>query len=161
MNKRLDLINDFKSYLEESSRVVYGSCGTNTNYKERCDVHFFEWSDLDSVPKRFSNSKEFFKFLEDCKIDISDGLKKHFDDRYTFYATCFKGSNVLCLASSKVFLENLVKKAVDAKTIPTSDFDRCSFYSSGSYQGSNHNYRPYGGHYGYGCGCYDGFDDWD
>lgn len=161
MNKRIDLVNDFKDYLEECNRVTTSYSGSYMNYKERCDVYFYEWSDLNSVPKRFSNSKEFFKFLDECKISITDGLKHHFDDRYTFHATCFKGSNVLCLASSKFQLETLLKKIEESKTIPTSDSDRVLFYPTSS--GVNNNYHPMCGNYPYrGCGGYDDYyDEWD
>lgn len=147
MNKRLE--EDFKKYLEEEKNK-YSSTPSTTNYRERCDVYFYEWSDTKSIPKRFSISSEFFKFLDDCKISIGDSQKKEFDHRYTFHAACFKKSNIICLASSKFLLDEKLSEVERSGVIPTSEYLRNNF--------TNYNSSyPYHG----GCGCYHGHDIYD
>ena len=149
MNKSIELRNNFKKYIEESTVIVSSS---TTNYRERCEVFFYEWSNTSTVPRKFYNSSIFFKFLEDCKINITDSQKKEFDSRYTFHATCFHGTNLLGLASSKVNLDTLINKYKG--TIPK-DYERTSYV--GCYSG----YNNYNGH-SFGCGCYDHYDEcWD
>lgn len=159
MNKKLEA--DFKAHLESIKVTTTTSYSNGGYYKERCDVSFYEWGDLNSIPKRFNNSKEFFKFLDECKIEITNIQKLEFDDHYTFYATCYKDSNVICIASSKVNLEKAIQKNIDTNEIPNEDDRRA--YEKKTLPANRH--TPIGcgqGYYPnrYGYDDY-GYDCWD
>lgn len=155
MNKRNQLLSDFKSYLEECNRVTVTCNNSYNNYSDRCDLTFYEWSDLDSTPKKFNSATSFFKFLDDSKISYVDSQKSEFKTKYILYATCFPNTNILALSNSKVNLTTLVNKYKNnVGAIPVND--RTYF---GSYTSPN----------SYGCGCYrpygnyhdDYYDAWD
>lgn len=163
MNKKLEA--DFKAHLESIKvSTTTTSYGNGSYYKERCDVSFYEWGDLTSIPKRFNNSKEFFKFLEECKIEITNIQKLEFDDHYTFYATCYKNSNIICIASSKANLEKAIQKNIDTNEIPKED-DRRAYekktlpsnrFNNNNLIGCSQGYHPNRfGYDDYGYDCWD------
>lgn len=151
-NKRNKLKEDFKSYLEECNKISYNT--SYTNYSDRCDLSFYEWSDLDSTPKKFSSGSEFFKFLDSCKISYVDSQKSEFKTKYILYATCFPDTNILALSNSKVNLTTLINKHKDSVgAIPINDRTYFGVYTSPNSYGCGC-YRPYGSHH-------DFYDDWD
>jgi hypothetical protein len=132
-NKRNKLKEEFKLYLDECNRVSVNT--SYVNYSDRCDLSFFEWSDLDSTPKKFNSGSEFFKFLDSCKISYNDSQKTEFRTKYILYATCFPNSNVLALSNSKNNLSTLLNKYKDV--IPP--INERSYFG----QQCNYNYSSY------------------
>ena len=146
-NKRNKLKEYFKSYLEECNRVSVNT--SYVNYSDRCDLSFFEWSDLDNTPKKFNSGSEFFKFLDSCKISYNDSQKTEFKTKYILYATCFPNSNVLALSNSKNNLSILLNKYKDV--IPP--INERSYFC----QQCNYNYTsyPYGRYNDFYDDCWD------
>lgn len=153
MNKRHQLASDFKAYLEESNRVTVTYNNSYTNYSDRCDLTFYEWSDLESTPKKFTSASSFFKFLDECKISYNDLQKNEFKTKYIMHATCFPNSNVLALSNSKNNLTTLLNK--NKGVIPPIN-ERSYFGSYTSSPNINYGCYPYGRYHND-----DYYDEWD
>lgn len=112
-NKRL--INDFKDYLSKSTAssstyVCYYPSQTSSNvgnepWRDKCNLYFFEWSNLSREPLNFKSKKAFFDFLDKSKIAYNKFQENLFNIRYLLYATCKKDKAELIICGSKSELE--------------------------------------------------------
>ena len=65
-----------------------------------CCIFFYEWSDLNSKPKKFIGKKDFTDFLEKNNIKMDKWQKDWLTVNTTYifaYATCPKGANELLI----------------------------------------------------------------
>lgn len=113
----LALEDTFKKHLEEEQKESYSysnyynynnptyGYGGSTDYsRDRCDCSFYEWSNINNIPKKFSRGRDFFEFLDKCHIKYTEDNKKAFNTYYTFFAACKKGKAELILTRYKTEL---------------------------------------------------------
>ena len=100
LHNHLALTECFKKHLIEDSKPKVYTYPSNGGYssssyggydRDRCNCKFYEWSDLNSIPKIFNKGRDFFKFLDDCHISYTQQQKDSFNVYYNFYATCVQG----------------------------------------------------------------------
>ena len=95
------------------SNPTYGYSGSVNYDKDRCCCRFYEWSNLGATPMMFSKGKEFFQFLDECKIKYEESDKRLFNTFYDFYATCKKGKAELLLTRNYKDLQTILDKTDD------------------------------------------------
>ena len=107
-NKRNKLKEDFKSYLEECNSVSYNN--SYTNYSDRCDLTFYEWSDLHLLPLEFYSINDFITFLDESNIIYSEGLIDVLRCGGEYHGCCYVGNNILLLSDD---INDLYNKMLD------------------------------------------------
>lgn len=64
------------------------------------NVHFYEWSNINSSPRIFPYSVEFYKFLDSCKINLTQEQNDLFRNNNGCHITCVPGTHNLIVALS-------------------------------------------------------------
>lgn len=83
-------------------------------------IVFFEWSDINGQKRYFSNTREFYKFLEESKITYPDyNMRKLIEENDLNYMACAPGKATLIHATSKDNLAAALEK-LKSQPIPTS-----------------------------------------
>ena len=90
---------------ERAARTNYSPMYSGGGY---VTIYFYEWSNLDSTPKKFTSYREFFKFLDDCNIEITESQRSMAYNMYSIYAVCKKGEARVMLASTHYGLRLLM-----------------------------------------------------
>lgn len=72
-----------------------------------CDTYFYEWSDLNSVPKKFKTHKEILDWLDNCGLFMSGDMYGKLIPLKEAYITCKPNSSDLVMASSYEELKRL------------------------------------------------------
>ena len=62
------------------------------------NVNFYEWSNIDNSPRRFNYSMEFYKFLDSCKINLTDAQNERIKNNMNCHVTCIPGTHDLIVA---------------------------------------------------------------
>ena len=121
LHNHLILKEGFKKHLEEENKPkVYtypsNGYGYSSSYnadgtlaRDRCNCKFYEWSNLNSTPKTFTRGKDFFEFLDKCKIGYTQKQKNDFNIYYNFFATCIQGKAELLLAKTELELASMLR----------------------------------------------------
>lgn len=103
---------------------------THYNYEtyswvgDRCDVYFYEWSDIYREPIKFPYTISFFKFLDSSKINVTDADVNKFKATNGCHIVCKPGKNELIIGESYEIMKNrfLTEKALmevpEAKNLP-------------------------------------------
>lgn len=115
LKNKPNLFKDFTYALKEEINKVttvrsYNSGTSSFNYRDNINAHFFEWSNIDSVPKKFNSSKELFEFFDKSNISYTKEQRDEIERRYTLYIICPSGSNTILYDFNKINLENQLKK---------------------------------------------------
>ena len=115
LKNKPNLFKDFTYALKEEINKVttvrgYNSGTSGFNYRDNINAHFFEWSNIDSVPKKFNSSKELFEFFDKSNISYTKEQRDEIERKYTLYIICPSGSNTILYDFSKINLENQLKK---------------------------------------------------
>lgn len=126
INKRLKAA--FDKYIEEENKPkTYGTYGSSynpmANYNANMygiSIFFYEWSNLRIGAKNFIKKEEFFKYLDDCKIEYTEAQKKEIDDvRYcNIFATCVPNKAQLMFQKTWHALNTAVNDYKTANSIP-------------------------------------------
>ena len=64
------------------------------------DVYFYEWSDINSNPRKFPYSTEFYKFLDACKINLTQEQNDLFRGKSGCHITCIPGTHNLIVSKT-------------------------------------------------------------
>lgn len=93
----------------------YNSATTPVTSMDYATIYFYEWSNLRQGAKTFNSKKEFFKMLNDCKINFTESQKKDIEEtRYkTIFATCVPNKPQLMTSDTWFNLNKLVESYVD------------------------------------------------
>jgi tetratricopeptide (TPR) repeat protein len=81
----------------------------NNDYSTKY-FNFYEWSNLDSAPRRFTTLKYFIDFLDNSKIHYTPEDKNHLSTLTYAYCTCTKGKPDLLIANTVYGLRELLEK---------------------------------------------------
>ena len=81
----------------------------NNDYSTKY-FNFYEWSNLDSAPRRFTTLKYFIDFLDNSKIHYTAEDKSHLSTLTYAYCTCTKGKPDLLIANTVYGLRELLEK---------------------------------------------------
>jgi len=65
-----------------------------------CNIFFYEWSNVNSEPRRFPYTVEFFKFLDKCKIMPTDENVNKFKAKSGCHIICKPGCSELIVGDS-------------------------------------------------------------
>lgn len=119
INNRLKLNEGFAKYLEEAkansttTTSYYGSSSYCPN--DNCECKFYEWSDLTREPKIYRKGKDFYDYLDKCKVTYTPKQKSDFNTYYRFFATCMPGKPKLILTRTFNELKEIVDKLVSGE----------------------------------------------
>ena len=80
------------TYMSYSNYETYSWTGYLYN------VNFYEWSNIDNKPRRFSYSIEFYRFLDTCKINLTDAQNELLKNNMNCHVTCVPGTHDLIVA---------------------------------------------------------------
>ena len=95
-------------YISDPSNYYHDN---GTEYmSDYCSIYFYEYSSMDGNQKKFYSRREFYRFCNDCDINVIDDIKSCIDNSYTLYITCVPGKKELMLSTSYIGLEELIKK---------------------------------------------------
>ena len=72
--------------------------------------NFYEWSNLESIPRRFTTLKYFTDFLDNNKIHYTPEDKSHLSTLTYAYCTCIKGKPELLIANTVYGLRELLDR---------------------------------------------------
>ena len=64
------------------------------------NVYFYEWSDINSNPKRFPYSTALYKFLDSSKINLTDEQNDIIKTRTGIHMICIPGTHDLVLGNT-------------------------------------------------------------
>ena len=79
----------------------YSYCSSDENYSPYyggyCKIHFYEWSDLHATPKTFDYCSAFYKFLDECKLFITESQNAKMRPLSKCFITCKPGCKELLI----------------------------------------------------------------
>lgn len=64
------------------------------------NVHFYEWSDINSSPRIFPYTTNFYKFLDKCQINLTQEQNDIFKTKNGCHITCIPGTHDLIVSTS-------------------------------------------------------------
>lgn len=99
MNRSKDLRRLFKESLKCGSKVV-SSSSNNSGKEVSCHIFFYEWSNVNNVPKMFFTLGSFDMFLRDCGIYLYGYQRELIRNSSTVYCTCYDGTKELNMKES-------------------------------------------------------------
>ena len=127
-------------------------------------VFFYEWSNVNSLPKRFSKVSDFQKWADENKIFISDASVKEMKTHLDNYCVCPKEKNTILLKHSISALKEAFNKLYsDEEKNKDKTEDKAPLNTYGPPLGRQYSkYGPYDDydeayweeHYGRNCGWY-------
>jgi len=81
---------------------------------DKCDIKFYEWSDINREPLKFPNIIPFFRFLDSSKIFITDGDVNKFKTHIGCHIVCKPNSNHVIVGDNYEDMKNkfLTEKAL-------------------------------------------------
>jgi hypothetical protein len=92
--KNLHPILDKFTYISAYNYDTYSWPGDYVN------IRFYEWSNLDIEPKFFSHSIAFYRFLDECKINLTDEQNNKIKSNSGCHITCIPGTHDLVIGTS-------------------------------------------------------------
>ncbi len=100
----------FKEYCDEQNKPKTYNY-TNSYYNSnKFNCYFYEWSNINNRPRIFTSRSEFYKFLDESKIEYSEAQKELIDKESWIYGSCVVGTPRLLLKQNyylmKCALEN-------------------------------------------------------
>ena len=84
-------ILDKYTYISEFNYDYHSYQGTYVDY------HFYEWSNIHCNPIHFEYSIPFYRFLDECKINLTDEGNQKLKDNRTCHIICKPGCNDLLI----------------------------------------------------------------
>ena len=97
------------TYMSYYNYETYSWCG---NY---CKINFYEWSNINSTPKFFPYTTEFYRFLDKCKINLTDEQNTEIKNNYGCHIMCIPGTHDIIIGKdyedlkSKLNLSKIIK----------------------------------------------------
>lgn len=70
------------------------------SYGGSCDIHFYEWSDINSCPLKFNKYGWFYKFLDESGLWIQEDVNVRMKSFPHTFITCKPGSKDLIVCNS-------------------------------------------------------------
>ena len=99
----------FKEFYDEHTKPKSYS-GTSPYYNpNKFSCYFYEWSNINNRPKIFTSREEFYKFMNDSKIEYSTAQKVLIDKESWIYASCVPGSPKLLLKQNYYLMKNALE----------------------------------------------------
>lgn len=102
-------VNDYLSgkyhgFISEPNTYAY------TYEYDYCNIYFYEYSSVDGNQKKFTSRRAFFKFCEDCHINVDKEIRSVIKNTYQIYMTCFPGKSELMLSTTYAGLKENLKR---------------------------------------------------
>lgn len=69
-------------------------------YGVSCDIHFYEWSNINNSPLKFDKYGWFYKFLDESGLFIEDSVNTKMKSYYHVFITCKPGSKDLIVCNT-------------------------------------------------------------
>lgn len=103
-NERFDAL--FKEFIEKQNTAVNNYYNSTSRYYGGCNytVYFYEWSNINNLPRQFSSSDIFLKYLDECGIKFTDYQYNRIKNCKWMYASCIPGKSDLILVDSYIQL---------------------------------------------------------
>jgi hypothetical protein len=70
------------------------------SYGGSCDIHFYEWSDINSCPLKFNKYGWFYKFLDESGLFIEQDVNNNMKSFAHVFVTCKPGCKNLIVCNS-------------------------------------------------------------
>jgi hypothetical protein len=64
------------------------------------NIRFYEWSNIESEPRFFSHSIAFYRFLDDCKINLTSEQNNKIKMNPGCHITCIPGTHDIIIGTS-------------------------------------------------------------
>lgn len=123
------------------------------------DVYFYEWSNVEALPKHFRKVSEFQKWADENKVFVSEVLIKEMKTHLSNYCTCHKNKSTIMLRHSlsdlKQIFYNLYgeeKKEEKKNVMATPVYPKYPNYSRNPY--NNYDEEYWEEYYNRNCGWY-------
>ena len=82
------------------------------------NVHFYEWSNIESEPRRIPYSVDFYKFLDECKLNLTEALNNKIKAcNGGVYITCKPGTHDLIVGDSYESLKSQYNTVINGGAI--------------------------------------------
>lgn len=98
------LTGKYHGFISEPSSYAY------TYDYDYCNIYFYEYSSVDGNQKKFTSRRAFFKFCEDCHINVDKEIRSVIKNTYQIYITCFPGKSELMLSTTYAGLKENLKR---------------------------------------------------
>ena len=119
--EREKLSNEWKALHPILDKFTYMSYYNYETYSWQGDyynVKFYEWSNIDSEPRHFPYSIAFYRFLDECKLNLTDALNNKIKAcKSGCFITCIPGTHDLLVADSYESLRNQYNIAVSTNRV--------------------------------------------
>lgn len=73
-----------------------------------CNISFYEWSDINSTPKKFATHRQLLEWLDNCNLLMSDAMYSALVPLKEAYMTCKPNSNELIMSNNYDELKQLM-----------------------------------------------------
>lgn len=73
-----------------------------------CNISFYEWSNIDSTPKKFATHRQILEWLDNCGLLMSDAMYSALVPLKEAYMTCKPNSNELIMSNNYDELKQLM-----------------------------------------------------
>ena len=83
-----------------------------------CNVRFYEWSNINSEPKFFSHSIAFYRFLDECKLNLTPEQNTKIKANPGCHITCVPGTHDLVIGISYESLKSQFNMAKVIAPVP-------------------------------------------
>ena len=99
----------FKEFCDEQNKpktYTYSNSSYNPN---SFSCYFYEWSNINNRPRIFTSRTEFYKFMDDSKIEYSEAQKDLIDKERWIYGSCVPGTPRLLLKQNYYLMKNALE----------------------------------------------------
>ena len=83
-----------------------------------CNIRFYEWSNIDSEPRFFPYSIEFYRFLDECKLNLTPEQNTKIKANPGCHITCVPGTHDLVIGISYDSLKSQFNTAKVLAAVP-------------------------------------------
>lgn len=116
-NKSIELKSRFNKYLIRKKVEGTRSCGLKSSYRPsqfqsqfNGIIYFYEWSDINSAPRKFFTFASFEEFLKNCGIYLLGYQRDIIVNLNTSHITCQKGCKDLIIRQTWTKLNDEIKR---------------------------------------------------
>ena len=104
--------------LDRYTYISYHNFDTYSWPGDICNIRFYEWSNINSEPRFFSHTIAFYRFLDECKINLTEAQNSKIKANMGCHITCVPGTCDLVIGTSYESLKSQFNMAKVIASVP-------------------------------------------
>ena len=104
--------------LDKFTYISYHNFDTYSWPGDYCNIRFYEWSDINREPRFFSHTIGFYRFLDECKLNLTEAQNSKIKANMGCHITCIPGTHDLLIGPSYESLKSQFNMAMVLGPVP-------------------------------------------